>query len=533
MPKKTILFIIIGLVVVFGGSAYLNSRSARSTIAPAIPDVLTTKEVVIKNGETYNLSAGYVMKTIGGKKVKMLAYNGMIPGPTLRVNEGDQVTIHFTNNTDMQTLLHSHGVRMDSQSDGTQLVQKEMLPGESFDYQLKFDDPGAYWYHPHVRADKQQALGLYGAYVVTPKEAGYWAPADHEEVLFLSDILMEGGAIAPFSDKYVTHAMMGRFGNTQMVNGETAFKMKAEPGEVFRLYLVNAASVRTFNFSIMGAKMKLVGSDNRRFEKEILTDAVTVAPSERMVVDVYFPNAGTYQIENITPLSTYHLGTALVSGAPVTASSKSFEVLRENKFEVDTFAPLRRFLNTTPDKSIRLTAVADMTKIMGFMGGGMSGMGAHTHGVGSTASGTDTTMTGMMSSQTPPPVEWEDNMGDMNTFSTSDTIKWIIRDEETGKENMDIAWKFKKDSLVKIRIINDATSMHPMQHPVHFHGNRFVVLSTNGIANEDMAWKDTTQVKTSDVVDILLETSNPGTWMAHCHILEHLHSGMMLGYDVI
>ncbi len=528
MSKNVILFII-GLIVVFGGSAYVNTRTPS---LPATPDATETRVVSLKNGETYDLSAGYVMKTINGKNVRMLAYNGMIPGPTLRVNEGDQVTIHFTNNTDMLTLLHSHGIRMDNQFDGTHLVQKDMLPGESFDYQLRFDDPGAYWYHPHVRADKQQELGLYGAYLVTPKDANYWPPADREEVLFLSDILMEGDGIAPYSDKYVTHAMMGRFGNTQLVNGETVFNMKAKPGEVRRLYLINAASVRTFNFSIEGARMKLVGSDNRRYEKDTAIDAVVVAPSERMVVDVYFPNFGTYKIVNKTPLTTYHLGDVNVSNETVASSSKSFEALRENKFEIDTFAPFRRYLNSTPDKHIRLTLNADMMKIMGFMGSGMSGMSGHEHGGDSSTSGTNAPMAGMMSGKTPPPVEWEDNMGDMNTFSTSDTVKWVIRDEETGKENMDIAWEFAKDSLVKIRINNDATSMHPMQHPVHFHGNRFVVLSTNGIPNENMAWKDTTQVATGDVVDILLETSNPGKWMAHCHILEHLHTGMMLGYDV-
>lgn len=130
------------------------------------------------------------------------------------------------------------------------------------------------------------------------------------------------------------------------------------------------------------------------------------------------------------------------------------------------------------------------------------------------------------------PIEWEDTMGDMNTFSTSDTVKWVMRDEETGKENMDIDWKLPRGPFVKIRITNDPKSGHPMQHPIHFHGNRFVVLSVNGVPNDNMVWKDTTLLKTGDVVDVLLETINPGKWMAHCHIAEHMHSGMMIAYTI-
>lgn len=520
MHKKSIFFVIglVLLVVVF--STMSKGREQVGVSDASIPDAVPSTEVSLKNGDVYDLKAGYVMKTINGKKMKMLGYNGMIPGPIIHVREGDQVTVRFANNTDMPTLLHSHGIRMDNPFDGSQLVQKDMLPGESFDYVLKFPDPGAYWYHPHVRDDKQQAMGLYGAFIVQPKDANYWPTADHEETLILSDVLIEGGEVAPYSDKYVTHALMGRFGNTQMVNAETAWKGTAEPGEVHRLYVVNAASVRPFNFTVKGAKMKLVGGDAGRFEKETFVEGVVLAPSERAVIDVYFPTAGTFAVENKTPTVTYPLGQFTVSGMPVNVAGPTFDQLRTNNAESEMFAGLRHYLGAKPDKTIRLTLDVDMMKIMGQMGGGMSGGHMHDGGMG-----------GMMN-HAAAPIEWDDTMGDMNTYSTSDTTRWIIRDEETGKENMDVVWKFKKDSFVKIRIINDPASMHPMQHPIHFHGNRFLVLSTNGVPNDNMVWKDTTLLKTGDVVDVILETSNPGKWMAHCHILEHLHSGMMIEYDV-
>ncbi len=536
MHKKTIAFILL-LVLTVSGFVFMRDKKVTPV---GILDAIPTKEVLLKNGETYELTAGYVMKSIAGKKIKMLAYNGMIPGPTLRAGEGDQATIRFVNNTDMPTLLHSHGIRMENQFDGTHLVQKDVLPGESFSYTLAFTDPGVFWYHPHVREDIQQNMGLYGNFVVTPKSADFWPLADKEETIFLSDVLMEGGDIAPYSEKYSTHALMGRFGNTILINGDTSLMLSGEPGEVRRMYVTNAATVRPFNFRVGGgARMKLIGGDNGRYEKETFVEGVIVSPSERAVIDVYFPVAGTYALLHAVPDGkTYPLGEVAIAGASIAAAGKTFDTLRANADVIAEFTALRSYLAAVPDKQLRLTLTMDMGKIMSHMGSGGDATDAHDHAatpsmdmsgmnMGSGSSGMPA-----MAMHTAVPIEWEDTMGDMNTFSTSDTVKWILRDEETGKENMDIAWQFPRGKYVKIRIINDATSAHPMQHPMHFHGNRFAVLSVNDVPNENMVWKDTTLLKTGDVVDILLETTNPGKWMAHCHIAEHMHSGMMLQYSV-
>jgi FtsP/CotA-like multicopper oxidase with cupredoxin domain len=536
MHKNTLLFVGALILLVLG---FVFMSDPKQTPTALIPEVLPTQTVDLANGNTYDLTASYVMKDISGKKIKMLAYNGMIPGPTLRVREGDQVTIRFANKTDMPTLLHSHGVRMENQYDGSQSVQSEIPAGGSFEYVLKLSDPGVYWYHPHVREDKQQVMGLYGNFVVIPNDTAYWPPVHRENTLFLSDILMEDGMIAPFSDKYITHALMGRFGNMMLTNGAENFTMNAAPGEVHRFYVTNAATVRPFDFRINGAQMKLIGSDNGRYEKESFVNDVILSPSERAVIDVYFPTVGAYAIEHVTPLKVYTLGSVNVSGVPPKVSHHAeFVKLRTNEAETKTFMELRHYLSAAPNKTLHLTTTVDMMKIMSYSGA-MSG-GTHEHG----ASGADTSMNmsgmsgmnmggAMMGASTSvPSIEWEDEMGAMNTYSTSDTVTWILRDEATGKENMDIDWKFTKGDLVKIRVINDNDSMHPMQHPIHFHGNRFAVLATNGVPNDNMVWKDTTLLRTGDTMDILLEASNPGKWMAHCHIAEHMHSGMMLEYDV-
>jgi FtsP/CotA-like multicopper oxidase with cupredoxin domain len=98
--------------------------------------------------------------------------------------------------------------------------------------------------------------------------------------------------------------------------------------------------------------------------------------------------------------------------------------------------------------------------------------------------------------------------------------------------NGDIDWTFSQGDMVKVRIYNDEKGMHPMQHPIHFHGQKFVILSVDGEANENLQWKDSVLIPTGRTYDILVDMSNPGLWMAHCHIAEHLHSGMMFNFEV-
>ena len=108
-------------------------------------------------------------------------------------------------------------------------------------------------------------------------------------------------------------------------------------------------------------------------------------------------------------------------------------------------------------------------------------------------------------------------------------------DEDTGKESMMIPvsdWTFKQGDYVKIRFTNDANADHVMQHPIHLHGQRFVVLTENGSPSNNLVWKDTTLVFPGEVVEIVAEMSNLGEWMSHCHISEHLHAGMMMQFRV-
>jgi suppressor of ftsI len=131
-----------------------------------------------------------------------------------------------------------------------------------------------------------------------------------------------------------------------------------------------------------------------------------------------------------------------------------------------------------------------------------------------------------------PPIEWNEGMPMMNWLSTGDQARWTLLDEDTGKTSMDINWDWQVGDVVKIRIFNDPKSFHPMNHPFHVHGQRFVVTHIDGVENRNMAWKDTAIIPVGSTIDILVDVTNPGKWMAHCHIAEHLHAGMMLGFTV-
>jgi FtsP/CotA-like multicopper oxidase with cupredoxin domain len=129
-------------------------------------------------------------------------------------------------------------------------------------------------------------------------------------------------------------------------------------------------------------------------------------------------------------------------------------------------------------------------------------------------------------------IEWEDAMKLHNRMTTPSNMFWKLVDRETGAENQGIHWSFGVGDRVKVRIVNDPHSDHPMQHPFHIHGERFLIMSRDGVPNENLVWKDTVLIRTGETVDLLVEMSNPGSWMAHCHIAEHLEGGMMLSFQV-
>src|SRR5215472_150546 len=326
-----------------------------------LPEATRPGLLELADGDVFDLRIGAVAKRLGDTTVRMLGYNGSIPGPTLKVAQGSEVIVHVTNDGDLEGTVHWHGLRLENKYDGAPHETHAPIPvGGEFTYRIRFPDPGLYWYHPHIREDYTQEMGLYGNILVVPAEPDYWPPASRDVLLTLDDLLIEDGKIAPFSPVETTYTAMGRFGNVLLVGGEPDYSLTAQAGEVVRLWLTNTANTRVFNVQLPGARMKLVGGDSGRVEHEEFVPEVILAPSERAVVDVLFDQPGQLELQHRTPDRTYRLATVTVTGEPTTpAPAGQFEVLRTAPELVAEREFFETWLEALPDKTLALIAEMD------------------------------------------------------------------------------------------------------------------------------------------------------------------------------
>jgi FtsP/CotA-like multicopper oxidase with cupredoxin domain len=560
----------------------MTDQDVFPTATAGLRDVWTPRVVRLRDGDRLDLGISPVRKTMRGAELRMLAYNGSVPGPILHVEQGSQIIVHTRNDGDVETTVHWHGLRLENRYDGVPHETQLPIPiGGSYSCLVQFPDAGFYWYHPHIREDFAQEMGLYGTIIVEPTEAAYWPDVDRQLSLTLDDLLVEDGQIAPFHRSGPNFTAMGRYGNELLINGETAFTGEAMVGEVVRLYLVNTANTRIFNVAVRGARVKLIGGDSGRYERETFVEEVLLAPSERAIIDVLFDTPGEVRLEHRTPDRVYDLGAFTVSmagggGRP----AATFEGLRTDPELSAEHRGLAHDLERSPDKVLaffslmpllygdeeaassyvcpmhpqvtasepatcpqcgmnlvpaaapaatsytcpmhpQVTASKPATcpqcgmKLVPASALGMpaqSGPAGHDHGDG---------------------LEWEDLMPEINRASDPSNMIWQLIDRETGAVNGAIDWAFTVGDRIKIRLVNEMDSDHPMHHPFHIHGaGRFLILSRDGEPEPNLVWKDTVLVRAGQTVDILLEVSNPGLWMAHCHIAEHAESGMMFSFNV-
>ena len=584
----------------------VNAAKHFPTDATGLPEAGRPAVADLSDGDDLSLQVGPVAKPLVDATVRMLAYNGSIPGPTLKVRQGTEIVVHVTNEGDLDTTVHWHGLRLENRYDGVPHETQTPIPvsGE-FTYRIQFPDAGLYWYHPHIREDYTQELGLYGNILVEPADPGYWPPVDREFVLTLDDILLEDGKVASFSTTETTYAAMGRFGDVLLISGDPDLKLTANTGEVVRLWLTNTANTRVFNVRLPGARMKLVGGDSGRVEHEEFISDVVLAPSERVVVDVLFDQPGEMLLEHRTPKRSYTLATFAVAGEEAASpAAAQFDVLRRApELEVER-QRLGSWLEAPPDKVLALVAQMDDPT------GPQEGAGPVTYScpmhpdvtsdepgrcpkcgmkllaAASPAAATTTyacpmhpdvtsdepgrcpkcgmkLLTADLAARpaghqagemhhdaahgadhhgaeahdhdqsTADGIEWEDDMVEVNRLTTSETMHWRFVDRTAGTDSAAIDWRFAVGDRVKIRLVNEMESDHPMHHPFHLHGaGRFLVLARDGVVEENLVWKDTVLVRTGQTVDILFDVTNPGLWMAHCHIAEHMQSGMMFNFTV-
>lgn len=423
------------------------------------------------------------------------SYNGRVPGPEIRVRQGERVRIAVENGLAEETTVHWHGVRVPNAMDGVpHLTQKPIAPGETFVYEFEATDAGTYWYHPHQRSFEQVGRGLYGPLIIEEPEP---ISVDRDVTWVLEDWRLQDDAQIS-SDFANRHDMShnGRVGNTVTINGGIPETFAVRRGERIRLRLINAANARIFGLEFTGHEPTVIAYDGQPVHPHGLTGGrLILGPAMRadLIVDMMGKPG-----DRVTIIDSFYRGLAyrlvdLVYGR---------EPLRESRLDAAITLPA----NPLPEPD---TAKAQRHDVV-FNGGMMGHMVMHELGgsMGENKPG------GMMGGR--------GSTSGMMQMMHSGNI-WFINGKAAEGHIMEPMLTLAKGQSHVIAMTN-ATAWH---HPIHVHGHSFRVISRNGVPTRHREWQDTVLMAPREKVEIAFVADNPGDWMFHCHILEHQAGGMM------
>jgi FtsP/CotA-like multicopper oxidase with cupredoxin domain len=418
-----------------------------------------------------------------GRRLHVWAYNGTVPGPTLRVRLGETVRVRFTNHLPQPTTIHWHGVRVPNAMDGVPgVTQPAIQPGETFTYEFTPKDAGTFWFHPHLRSSEQIERGLFGVLVVDDPVPRPYA----REVVWVLDDWLLGSDGEIFPQFNTPHDLMhdGRWGNVVTVNGSTTERLDAAPGERLRLRLVNVANGRVFQLGLGGLDARVIAVDGLYTARPLDPAAFEIAPGNRLDLDVTIPPdaAGRrYTVVNRFRSSDTPLATVAVAGPPVATPG----------FAPPSAARVPAWndrADVTPRITFRLNARA----------GGPFGIAWTINGV---AFDHDAAMGAMAHGP-------EHDGAEHDRMAAADPLSLGV-------------WS-------KLRFVNESYRLHPM----HVHGLFFKLLARNGVPVDEPFFRDTVLLHAQETVDVGTVPLDAGRWMVHCHILEHAESGMMTLIDV-
>ncbi|MER9359918.1 multicopper oxidase family protein [Mesorhizobium sp. M0500] len=424
-----------------------------------------------------------------GPRTPVWAYDGTIPGPTLRLRQGQPARIIVENGLDEDTTVHWHGIRLPNAMDGVPgLTQKPIRPGENFIYEFTPPDAGTFWYHPHANSLVQLGRGLAGALVVEEVEP---VAVDRDILWLLQDWrLAADGQIAGGFGSAMDASMSGRVGNVVTVNGTGPGDRSVQAGERVRLRLANASLARMMALRFEGHRPVVVAIDGQPCDPhEPEGGRLVLAPAMRIdiVLDMQgHPGSRHAVIDDFYDGLAYTLTTLAYDAAPP---------LRTHP--LDTPVGLPR--NPLPQPDL---AGAERQEIV--LQGGMMG-GGKLKGVG-----------GMMG---------------MGMMGMNGGAAWAINGMSmTGDGHAGMAPQFtlKRGVTCHLTMRNETAWWHPM----HVHGFSLSVISRNGSPVPHRQWQDTVLLAPKDTIECAFVADNPGDWMLHCHVADHQMAGLMTAFRV-
>jgi FtsP/CotA-like multicopper oxidase with cupredoxin domain len=416
---------------------------------------------------------------LDGHKLRVWAYNGQVPGPTLRVRLGDTVRVRFENRLPQPSTIHWHGVRVPNGMDGVpNLTQPAVAPGQSFTYEFTPKDAGTFWFHPHVRSSEQVERGLYGGLI---GEDARPAAYDRDEVWVLDDWLLdENGQIFPQFNTF--HDLMhdGRWGGVVTVNARVAPRLEVRAGERVRLRLLNSANGRVFNPDFGTLPVQIIAVDGLYLRQPIPYRGFELAPGNRLDLDITFPAS----FSGIVPVTDrfyaerpWSLAEIAIDGAAPAA---------------DAF-PSPAHGRVPAWKDALSLPVAKQFRLNSRRGGDYG-------------------------------IEWTIND---QAFTHHDGA---AHEHGAGHKHEDAAPAFvmEQGRFQRLQFTNESYRLHP----IHLHGMFFRLLARNGVPVDEPFFRDTVLIHSRETVDIGVVPEDAGRWMMHCHVLEHAEAGMMTTLEV-
>ncbi|GEL68852.1 multicopper oxidase family protein [Myxococcus virescens] len=436
-------------------------------VAPPYPeDIPSTGRV----REFELVAAPTALPLLDGRSLEVWAYNGQVPGPTLRATHGDTVRVRFTNKLPQPTTIHWHGIRLPNGMDGVPgVTQPPIPPGGTFVYEFKVKDAGTYWFHPHLRGSEQVERGLFGVLIVEDPKPG---PFSRELVWVLDDWRLDaGGQIDGRFNTRHDLAHDGRWGQVSTVNGAVQPEVPLQPGERVRLRMVNVANGRVFAPSFEGLGASVIAIDGLATDRPLPASRLELAPGNRVDLDFTVPEALSnprLEVMDHFTRRPFPLATLVVSG----------DVVRPP--EVAAVAP-----PPSPDLSPARALLPAETFRLNARRGGPFG------------------------------------------------IEWTINDEAFHHEGEHASahhkvYRLPAHQWATLRFVNESSRLHPM----HVHGQFFRVVARNGASVDEGHWRDTVLIRPRETVDVAMFPQDVGAWMLHCHIQEHAEAGMMTLVDV-